>query len=135
MTFAQDIAAQFEIETNWKKDAHRTAPVRGAWPNNPKFISGGIFCDRYTGKKYAVEIIHTRDDELSVRVWHKGREMPEKHRVDIRQVARNAYCEAFDVSPVILLGQGRTVYRPARVAAVIEAGRVARMVQGNEVSL
>lgn len=119
MTIAARIAARFTLDKNWQDLPVRTAPARGAWPDNPQFIAGGVFTDE-GGRRYAVELRHFGSGRIETRVWLAGREMPEAHRGDIRQTAIDAYCRAFGCRPVVRLGREGTVYRhnvgPSRAA-------------------
>lgn len=65
----------FTFDTDHNGRPARTAPVKGAWHDNPRFIAAGLFAEN--GKEYRVEIRHGRDWSLTVHVWNKGRAVPE----------------------------------------------------------
>jgi hypothetical protein len=103
----------FELEKGRDGRPARTAPVNGAWPDNPRFVASGSYLD---GRKcYAVEIRHGRDWSLTVNVWNKGRAVPENHLLHVRQAARDAYAEAFGYSLTLRINrEPSAVYRPTK---------------------
>ena len=76
-----------------------------------KFVVYGVFTDSSNGKNYRVNLFHNHNLTIDTVVYLNGRALPEKHRSDVRAAAIDAYCEAYNLRPVILLGRGATVYR------------------------
>lgn len=103
----------FTFDTDHNGRPARTAPVKGAWHDNPRFIAAGLFAEN--GKEYRVEIRHGRDWSLTVHVWNKGRAVPEKHLLHVREIARAAYAETFGYSLTLRVNrEPSAVYRPTK---------------------
>lgn len=92
----QRIAPRYEQLTNWS--------------NRTRFKIGATV--HAFGKRYGAELHETNAHGLDVVLWLDGRQIQEKHLLDVRQAVRDAYAAAFGLKMTIKLGVG-TIYRRA----------------------
>lgn len=109
-----------ELDRNHKGEIQRIAPRYKQllnWSNRTRFKIGATV--EFDGKVYAAELHESNSHTIDVQLWRNGRALPEKHMVDVRHAVTTAYCDAFGLKTVIVLGRG-TEYR--RAPDLIQSG-------------